>query len=66
MNRVAMFAIPQMLILLLVSCFQPTHATELYESDRDLAGIATSNPHIYRKVIDAGAKLLIVKGRKPS
>ena len=64
MNRIAIFTVLQILIILL-SCFQATHAAKLHESDKDLAGIAESNPEIYQQMIDAGAKLLIVKGHKP-
>ncbi|MBW1705070.1 MAG: hypothetical protein JRJ86_07860 [Deltaproteobacteria bacterium] len=65
MNRVLIFIILPFLILLLVSYFQPAHAANLYGSDKDLAGIAESNPEIYQQMIDAGAKLLIMKEQKP-
>jgi len=48
-----------------IACFKHTHGAEVYESDKDLAGIAENNPEIYQQIIDAGAKVLVVKGRKP-
>ncbi|MCD6384316.1 hypothetical protein J7M23_00920 [Candidatus Sumerlaeota bacterium] len=66
MNRSAVLIILQSLILLLVPCFHPpVYAGELLESKKDLSGIAESDPEIYQEVIDAGAKTLILKGRKP-
>jgi len=65
MNRVSISVILQIFILLLVSCFQPIHAAELHEFEKDLAGIAESDPGIYQQMIDAGAKILIMKGCKP-
>ena len=63
MNRIAIFIIIQ--IALLVSHLHLTYAAKLYESDKDRAGIAESNPEIYKQVIDAGAKVLTLKKYKP-
>jgi len=65
MNKVAVLILSQILVLFLFPCSQPVHAAQLYESDKDLTGIAESNPGIYQQMIDAGAKTLIMKGKKP-
>ncbi|MBW1728448.1 MAG: hypothetical protein JRH13_00010 [Deltaproteobacteria bacterium] len=65
MNRVAIFVVLQILTLFLVPCFQFTYAAQLYESNKDFAGIAESNPEIFHQMVDAGSKILVVKGYKP-
>jgi len=65
MNKIAILIVSQMLTLLFFSISQPIYAAELYESDKDLVGIAEINPTIYQQMIDAGAKTLIVRGHKP-
>lgn len=55
----------QIFILLICLTSQPVYAKELVESNKDLAGIADSDPEIYRQMVDSGAKTLIMKGYKP-
>jgi len=64
-SRLATFILLQVLPLLLVSRSRLTHPAELYESDKDLARIAESDADVYHRMIHAGAKVLLIRGRKP-
>ena len=64
-NKIMVLIILQLFILLTAPLFYSIYAAGLYESNKDLTGIAESEPKIYQQMVDAGAKTLIVKGRKP-
>ena len=53
------------LFILFFSGFKMLFANQLIESDKDTAGIAESNPEIYKKMVNSGAKTLIIRGYKP-
>ena len=65
MHKVTALILSQILFLVLCSGLGPVYAKELIECDKDVAGIAESNPEIHQQMVDSGAKTLIVKGYKP-
>ncbi len=65
MNKVTALIFSQIFFLLFCAGLQPVDANELFECDKDVAGIAESNPKIYQQMVDSGARTLILKGYKP-
>jgi len=65
MKRIRTLVFIWVIMMLSVHVTPLLHAGQFRESHMDLAGIAKSDPEMYQRVTDAGAKTLVMEGQKP-